>query len=35
MVRFFLAVLAAFFMFWRAAALCLDGMIPPDRVVEF
>jgi len=29
MVRFFLAALAAFLMFLRTAALCLDGMIPP------
>jgi hypothetical protein len=35
MVRFFLAVLAAFFMFLRAAVLCLDGMMPSGRVVEF
>lgn len=34
MVRFFLAALAAFFMFLCAAVLCLDGIIPSGRVVE-
>lgn len=34
MVRLFLATLAAFLMFFRAAVLCLDGLMPSGRVVE-